>query len=139
MKAHKILAIVFALATGTAFGQQLTIVVKNVKEAKGTVRVGLFDTKDSFLKKPLLKEVVKAQAGEMKIVFENVKAGSYAISAIHDENENGELDSNFFGMPKEGFGFGNDAIGSFGPPSFEKATVTVPKQNISFAVSLRYL
>ena len=41
---------------------------------------------------------------------------------MHDTNDNKELDSNLFGMPKEGFGFSNDAMGMFGPPDFKKAS-----------------
>jgi uncharacterized protein (DUF2141 family) len=41
-------------------------------------------------------------------------------------------------MPKEGFGFSNNAMGSFGPPGFDKAKVDVQtSQKISIA--LKYL
>lgn len=47
--------------------------------------------------------------------------GDYAISAIHDENDNKKLDKSFIGMPTEGVAFSNNAKISFGPPKFEKA------------------
>jgi uncharacterized protein (DUF2141 family) len=37
--------------------------------------------------------------------FSDIKPGKYAIAVIHDENCNGELDSNLFGIPTEGYGF----------------------------------
>lgn len=46
--------------------------------------------------------------------------GDYAISAIHDENDNKKLDKSFIGMPTEGVAFSNNAKVSFGPPKFEK-------------------
>jgi uncharacterized protein (DUF2141 family) len=58
---------------------------------------------------------------------------------IHDENDNGKLDSGTFGIPREGFGFGNDAMGTFGPPSFKKASITVEQGKISISISMRYL
>ena len=39
---------------------------------------------------------------------------------FHDENSNEELDTNFIGIPKEGFGFSNDAFGKFGPKKFKE-------------------
>jgi uncharacterized protein (DUF2141 family) len=38
-------------------------------------------------------------------LFSDIKPGNYAIAVIHDENRNGELDTNMFGIPKEGYGF----------------------------------
>ncbi|NOS91716.1 MAG: DUF2141 domain-containing protein, partial [Cyclobacteriaceae bacterium] len=55
-----------------------------------------------------------------EVVIDNLPAGTYGISVMHDANSNEKMDSNFIGMPKEGFGFSNNAKGSFGPPSYEK-------------------
>jgi len=46
--------------------------------------------------------------------------GVYAVSAIHDENDNRKLDKSFIGMPTEGVAFSNNAKIAFGPPKFEK-------------------
>ena len=50
---------------------------------------------------------------------------SISFSLNTDANENEKLDTNFLGIPKEQFGFSNDAKGSFGPPSFESASFEV--------------
>ena len=47
--------------------------------------------------------------------------GSYAISTYHDENDNDKLDKNIVGIPKEAYGFSNDATGFMGPPKWEDA------------------
>jgi uncharacterized protein (DUF2141 family) len=118
---------------------QLEITVKNIKNDKGNVRVGLFKDKETFLKKAAYGKVVKAQKNELTVVFDNLPPGKYGVSVIHDENENGELDSNMIGMPKEGFGFANDAMGTFGPPGFEKASITVETQKVSATITVKYL
>jgi uncharacterized protein (DUF2141 family) len=59
------------------------------------------------------------------VVLENVVPGRYAVSFIHDENENKKLDTNFLGIPTEGFGFSRDAMGTFGPPGFDATAVNV--------------
>lgn len=136
----KTLLILVALGYSVLSSAQVpvTIVVKNVKESSGTIRVGIFRDEQSFLKEAWMGKVVKAEKGEITISFDSVPKGKYGISVIHDENENGELDSNIIGIPKEGFGFGNDAMGTFGPPDFNKASVEVDEGKDKFSVSLRY-
>ena len=121
-----------------AQNQSLTVSIKNISSDKGTLRVGIFNSQTDFLKKQLYGQIIKSKSGDMKVVFENIPVGAYAISIIHDENENGELDSNLFGIPNEGFGFSNDAMGTFGPPSFEKASFNL-KENSTMTVNLKYM
>ena len=104
----------------------------------GDAVMGLFADEKTFMKEPIVSKLVKAVQGETKAVFENVPPGTYALSIIHDSNENGELDSNFFGMPKEGFGFSNDVMGTFGPPSFQKASFTISTSMV-LTVHTKYL
>ena len=59
-----------------------------------------------------------------KETFE-IPAGIYAIGYYIDANENQKLDTNFIGVPKEEYGFSNNARGAFGPPSFESASFTL--------------
>jgi uncharacterized protein (DUF2141 family) len=54
-----------------------------------------------------------------------VPAGRYSIVVIHDENSNMRLDRNFFGIPKEGFGFSNNPRVTLSAPSFQAAAVSV--------------
>ena len=54
--------------------------------------------------------------------FEGIPAGTYALVVLHDENMNGKVDTNWIGIPKEGYGFSNDAKASFSAPSFKDAS-----------------
>jgi uncharacterized protein (DUF2141 family) len=118
---------------------RLEITVENIKETKGNIRVGLFLNEDTFLKKASAGKVVSADGKSVIILFENLRPGDYGISVIHDENENGELDTNFMGIPKEGFAFGNNAMGTFGPPDFEKAKVTISDKVEKQVIKLKYM
>lgn len=133
-----VLIMILALGIVRMNAQSLTVSIKNVVGDKGTLRVGIFNSQADFLKKQLYGQIVKSKSGELQVVFEGILEGVYAVSIIHDENENGELDSNFFGIPKEGFGFSNDAMGTFGPPSFEKASFNL-KEKSALTVNLKYM
>jgi uncharacterized protein (DUF2141 family) len=129
--------IIFFSANMFAQGK-LEVTVKNIKQTKGTIRVGLFTNEDNFLKKAIDGKIVKADATQVTVIFENLKNGDYAVSVIHDENENGELDKNMVGIPKEGFAFSNNVMGSFGPPSFDKAKISVKEKKEVQALDLIY-
>ena len=51
--------------------------------------------------------------------------GEYAIAFFIDANGNKKLDKNFLGIPKEQFGFSNNAMGTLSAPSFEQAKFKV--------------
>lgn len=128
------------LMTQASFAQgKIEVVVKNIQENKGTVRVALFNNDKDFLKKPLEGKSMKVTGNELRFVFDNLKPGDYAVSILHDENDNGEMDSNLVGMPKEGFAFGNNAMGTFGPPAFKDAKVTVSDQPVVQIIKMKYL
>jgi uncharacterized protein (DUF2141 family) len=138
MKLPVITAVCFMAVIEIFAQSRLEITVKNIKDAKGNIMVGLFTNESDFLKNVAVGKVVKAVGKEITVVFENLKSGDYAVSVIHDENENGELDSNMIGIPSEGFAFGNNAMGTFGPPSFEKAKVTLKNKNDKQVINLKY-
>ncbi len=65
------------------------------------------------------ESVIPVENKKATIRYTDLSAGSYAVEAFHDQNNNGKLDTNPFGIPKEPYGFSNNVRGSFGPPDFE--------------------
>ena len=55
------------------------------------------------------------------VIFKNLPRGEYAVSFVHDENDNKKMDTNFLGIPKEDYGCSNNATGFMGPPKYEDA------------------
>jgi uncharacterized protein (DUF2141 family) len=118
--------------------QTLTVQITNIKNDEGQIAVALYNSAKDFMKTRYQGKTTKAAKGEVEIVFENIPSGSYSLSVMHDANVNEKLDSNLFGIPKEGFGFSNNAMGTFGPPSFEKAKVEVSSTK-SISIAMRYM
>jgi uncharacterized protein (DUF2141 family) len=73
---------------------------------------------------------VPARDGENVIAVPGVPKGTWAVLVYQDENENGELDRNLLGIPKENYGFSRDAAGRFGPPSFDEAAIQVADEAV---------
>ena len=79
-----------------------------------------------------------SRAGTWQLVFPDLPDGRYAVSVMHDENANGDLDTNLLGIPVEGYGFSNDAMGIMGPPAFGDASMVVGNEPGHALVTLRY-
>ncbi|KYG83601.1 DUF2141 domain-containing protein [Roseivirga echinicomitans] len=118
----------------------ITVTISNVRNSTGSLLVGLYNKDADFPQgEPYMTQAVALKSSsDKKITFEGVPAGDYAIAVIHDENGNEDMDTNEYGMPTEGFGFSNNAMGSDGPPSFNDAAFAVNK-NAEISFSMMYL
>jgi uncharacterized protein (DUF2141 family) len=98
--------------------------VTAVAGGKGKVNVAVCD-RERFLKQCAYTASVPAREGENVIAVPGVPTGTWAVLVYQDANENGQLDRNFIGIPKENYGFSRNAAGKFGPPSFDEAAIEV--------------
>jgi uncharacterized protein (DUF2141 family) len=116
--------------------------ILNIRNSTGTVACALFESPVGFpiefLRSATNVMVIKIRKAEARCDFEDIPPGTYAMAVIHDENMNGKLDTNRFGIPKEGYGFSNDAKGWFGPPSFSAASFRYDGRNLDLTMSLHY-
>jgi uncharacterized protein (DUF2141 family) len=114
----------FACLPLIAAAATVEVHVTNVATGKGKVSVAVCD-QAHFLKQCVYSASVPASGAETVVKVTGVPAGTWAVLAYQDENENGELDRNLIGIPSENYGFSRDARSKFGPPSFEDAAIAV--------------
>jgi len=123
-------------ASACASAATIEVRVTGVTSGKGKVAVAVCD-KDTFLKDCKYSATAPARDGENVITVKDVPAGTWAVLSYQDENDNGKLDRNVVGIPKENYGFSRDARGSFGPPSFEEAAFAVSGETVNTVIKLR--
>ncbi len=118
------------------FSQEIEVNISNIGSNTGKISISLFADEASFLKKPLFEKFVAIENAKVKLLLKDIKPGTYAIVIYHDENNNGNLDTYFFGLPKEKVAASNNAQGKHGPPNYSEAKFVVKNglvvQNISF-------
>ncbi len=119
---------------------EITIVVDQLRSARGRVRVALWAGPEGFTDADaaIAKADQPAQAGVVRFSIPGLAPGRYAVASYHDENGNGEFDQTWIGLPDEGLGFSNGAWIGLGPPSFEEAEVEITATQSIITVSLRY-
>jgi len=144
-----------AIGTAAADTNSETAAASDVANAAvGTLHVQITDLEsdEGFLFVALLDSAAQYDAGDRffrsdskvpirdrraSVTFERIPYGTYAVKVFHDENANGELDTNFVGFPKEGFGFSNDAMGQFGPPTFEQAAFSMQDKTLRIEITAK--
>ncbi len=139
MKSIIVSALAFILSSNT-FGQtqpgtqNLAVTVTNIQKTGKNLIFGIFRKSDPFLvfDKSWKTELVQANGPSVTISFE-IPYGDYAIALTHDLNGNGKLDKNFFGVPKEPYGFSQNFHPKLSSPDFDdcKISFTTPNQAIT--------
>lgn len=103
----------------------VTVNLSRLRSQKGQIVVCLWRQQDKNF--PMCSNeasfqhiIAKASTSTIEVRFQSVPSGDYAISAFHDENQNGKIDRGFMGRPEEGIAFSN-MTQERGRPSFDKA------------------
>lgn len=116
--------------------------ILNIKNSTGSVACALFESPTGFpiefLRSATNVMVIKIRKTQARCDFEDIPPGKYAIAVIHDQNVNGKLDTNFLGIPTEGYGFSKDAKGLSSAPSFSAASFPYKGQNLNLTIRLHY-
>ncbi len=117
----------------------LVIHFKNIQLGKGSVKVALYNSAETFLdpeKATAYYSFAVHEAGTLTATIENVEHGEYAIAVFHDENDNGELETNFFGIPTEPYCFSGSGHSRWKPPVFEDARFVVAETEVKLSLRL---
>ena len=121
---------------------ELAVEIREIRSADGRLLVAVHgpETKATFPSGTATVAAVRqrAHAGTLRFVLQDLPPGRYAVNAFHDENDNGDLDTNLVGIPSEGYGFANDPDSSFGPPRFDAAAIDVGDGRATAVITLRY-
>lgn len=123
------LLMLFICSLLSAQNVNLTVAVSGLKNNKGTVRIGLYNSDKTFLKTTYKNIVSEIKNNEATITFVGIPKGEYGISTYHDENDNGKMDRNMMGIPSEDYACSNNAKGFMGPPAYNDAKFNVDKDS----------
>ena len=114
--------------------------LSGLQDVSGNIYIAVYDSDDSWLGDDtvLARKVTITDAleGELVLVELQLAPGDYAFSIFYDRNSNGELDTNFIGIPKEPVALSNNARAKFGPPKYKDAVFTVGGEPIIQQVSI---
>ena len=119
---------------------KLTIDVVDLRSRKGQLIFGVFKSADGFpnkAKNSVNWQIRKIDAAHVVFTAE-LPPGKYSGSVLHDENNSGDMDKNFAGVPKEGYGVTNNPKPKLRPARFDEALFTLPPEGAKLTISVQY-
>jgi uncharacterized protein (DUF2141 family) len=139
---HLLLSLLFTLM-GMFFyapSPKLEIQITQASSDKGNIRVLIFSGEKGFPDQPqkAIKNfsiAPKNKACELTVT--DLPIGKYAVSVIHDEDNDGKLSTNPVGYPTEKFGFSNNPKVYFSAPGFEKTAFNLGADGKKILITLR--
>jgi uncharacterized protein (DUF2141 family) len=137
-----LISISFAKTANAEPSLTLTVAVNGVHHQKGELCFRIYSSEEGFP----FSDTSEVQSGCTQIKgssgtkqFYGLKPGTYAVAVIDDQNGNHKLDTDFFGIPQEGFGISNNPTVSVatGAPKFQKASFSLRK-NTTIKIFMKY-
>jgi len=115
----------------------VTLEIHGVTKTDGKMRLSVFDSKKTWLKRPMMGEWydIETKDGVMSVAVE-LPPGDYAFHVFQDLDDNDKMKTNFIGIPREPTGLSRDAKGKFGPPKYKDAVVTIGEDAVTLPIQL---
>ncbi len=123
----------------------LTITAGNLRSDQGQVLLCIFSAEssdragfpDCAKGRPVRSANVVIGVCKAVITFDGLKDGVYAAAIIHDENGNGQLDTNLIGIPTEGVGVSTNPF-LLGKPHFDEGQFSI-KGDTATTINAKYI
>jgi len=125
----------FSLMPLTSFASNpLGITITGIEKTEGNIVIAVFDKEDIWMDIPeaillITKPASEAKDGELVYQTDVALPNQVSIAVYQDLNEDNKLNKNFFGAPKEPYGFSNNIRHSTRSASYEEASITISKDS----------
>jgi len=116
----------------------LNINIENINPSKGQLMIAVYNSKQLYMKteKAFSKQILKLNGKNAEFIqFKDLPMGEYSVAVIHDENNNGKLDTNIFGIPTEAYGFSNNIRPKFRAANWDETKFLMNK-NVGLNIKL---
>lgn len=122
--------------------QDTRVRILGIRSDKGKIMLHVFKDAQSYEKQEpyktihLGKDGLSAKGSLVRHI--NLQSGVYGITLVDDENDNGEIERNVTGMPKEGIGYSDFYPERIKKASFEDFKVNL-EQKHALDIRVKYL
>ena len=114
----------------------LLVDFNGIQSERGTIYIAIYDDPSKFPKDGQFVIRKELPATQDALVIDDLSYGEYAIAAYHDENDNGKMDKNMFGIPTEPYAFSNNLKPKWSKPKFAEAAFDFSKAPFSISLTL---
>lgn len=138
-----LIMIQLSLIVGAAYADtgNISVLLTGFHNDKGRAQVVIYSSDKGFPLDPNYAYETRTTViknGQARVVFNDIPMGEYAISAIHDEDMDGDFDRNWLFIPGEGWGTSNDAGGYWGPGSYKDSRFILDSKDAVIRIIMHY-
>ncbi|WP_281233769.1 DUF2141 domain-containing protein [Flavobacterium gelatinilyticum] len=137
-----ILTALLFISSAACYGQNLHLLVSGMRSEKGNIILNVFKDKESYSRQQPFKKLIfekNGPKGGTMIISFDLNPALYGITLVDDENKDGQLNKNFLGIPKEGFGFSNFFMEKMKKPDFDDFKTAVKSTGNKIAIRVKYM
>ena len=128
-----------APASHMAATGQLRLEVRNIAKVKGQLLISIYNEAAGFPQDPekaFATRVHPVSSATEVVVIKDLPYGTYAVAVAHDADQNGELNTNVFGVPKEDWGVSNNVRYYLKPPAFDECQIVLQSPTLPVQINL---
>jgi len=118
----------------------LTVQITALENQRGSVRAALYSNEEAFDNQKTDRAMgrIRSELSGSTCTFSwaDLPYGVYALAIYHDVNDNGELDTNVFGIPTEPYAFSNKPSVKWRSPRFSEVAFQIEMPDTSLVVAL---
>jgi uncharacterized protein (DUF2141 family) len=118
-----------------AFSKDIVIEINGITVQNGRIYVAIYSNESDYKNKKYFMSFIKDPVNETINFTVDLPEEEYVVSVFQDVNNNGELDSGLFGIPKEPVGITNYS-GKGIPGGFHKSKVPVNTNTTKITVNM---
>lgn len=120
---------------------RLRVEVEGLRNDAGHLLAALYDRPEGFPRDgtPAHRASVVIEGGRAVAEFADLPSGTYAVAVLHDENDDGKMNSNWLKLPKEGFGMSRFDKLKASVPSFDDAKIELAGGDETVHVKIHYI
>ncbi len=133
-----LMSFLVGMSISTVQAEELIVHITGMNGESGHVMVQLFDSETAWKEESSLKNAaLDIVEGRATWAVTGLPEGEYGIRSYHDKNSNEKLDTNFLGIPKERYGFSNNAKAGMGPPKWQEVLFSHGSAPMALAIELK--
>jgi uncharacterized protein (DUF2141 family) len=133
------------LAAGQTVGEDtassVVVTIDGFRNPKGHARVAVFNRENGFPddeSRAYRTAIADIRNGRVQVRFDELPAGTYAVSMYHDENDDKKFNKGLFGIPKDGYAVSNNVAHATHAPKFNEALFALTNEVKAISIRVHY-
>jgi uncharacterized protein (DUF2141 family) len=118
----------------------LQVKIEGAQANKGKIYLAMYAKEETFLdeKATYRRDIITLpEQGSCIYNITNLSFGKYAIAIYQDQNSNGKMDNNVFGIPTEPFGFSNNPSAKWHKPKYQEAVFDFKEDRQTIGIQVK--